>query len=431
MEATELLRTIAEKRTNAFEELKAVVDNVDPAVGYSAEDRAKKDKIHADIDDLDSREAIVKEQVDVSSKADEARSAMERFTRPDVDPDPAGSVDERAADWFRGKSGGKAFEEISLRGLKPGIRRTGGDGVEARVLTDGTMPAVSGGGATVATSFSHQLYAYLIFNSAIRQTRATVLTTDSGEPLVMPLVTAHPASGTVLPEGNTIQTSDPTFGQGTLHAYKYAQLVQVSNELLTDTSVDLLGYLAMAFGRALANGSGRDMIFGTGSSQPQGVCTGAVVGAGTIAKVAGGSSQSGIPTSNEIYDIYHAIIPPYRKNAEWLMADSALKAVRELKATTGQYLWTPGGLAGGVPNTLLDKPYTVDPNLTHTGLNATSIAFGDFSTFHIRDVGGLRFERSDDFAFNTDLVTFRAILRTDSLLLDQTGAIAVYVGGTA
>ena len=34
----------------AIEELKSVVDNVDPAVGYSAEDRAKKDKIHADID---------------------------------------------------------------------------------------------------------------------------------------------------------------------------------------------------------------------------------------------------------------------------------------------------------------------------------------------------------------------------------------------
>ena len=59
---------------------------------------------------------------------------------------------------------------------------------------------------------------------------------------------------------------------------------------------------------------------------------------------------------------------------------------------------------------------------------AKSIAFGDFSQFFVRLVGGVRFERSDDFAFGSDLVTFRAILRGDGPLVDRTGAIKVYVG---
>jgi HK97 family phage major capsid protein len=52
------------------------------------------------------------------------------------------------------------------------------------------------------------------------------------------------------------------------------------------------------------------------------------------------------------------------------------------------------------------------------GADAISIAFGDFSAY-IRDVRGVRFERSDDFAFGNDLVSFRAILRTDGDLVDE------------
>ena len=59
------------------------------------------------------------------------------------------------------------------------------------------------------------------------------------------------------------------------------------------------------------------------------------------------------------------------------------------------------------------------------------MAFGDFSTYFVRQVNGVRFERSDDYAFNTDLVTFRALLRGDGLTVDQTGAIKVFTGNAA
>lgn len=38
---------------------------------------------------------------------------------------------------------------------------------------------------------------------------------------------------------------------------------------------------------------------------------------------------------------------------------------------------------------------------------------------------------ADDFAFGSDLVTFRAILRGDGTLVDRTGAIKVYAGASA
>lgn len=50
--------------------------------------------------------------------------------------------------------------------------------------------------------------------------------------------------------------------------------------------------------------------------------------------------------------------------------------------------------------------------------NAKSILFGDWSRYVVRIVNGLRFERSDDFAFGSDVVTFRAILRADGALVN-------------
>jgi HK97 family phage major capsid protein len=123
-------------------------------------------------------------------------------------------------------------------------------------------------------------------------------------------------------------------------------------------------------------------------------------------------------------------------SAAWLTRDANVAGLRKLLDGNGIPLWQPS-LQVGVPDRLLGYPVVDDPNVAAfaTGATATAssvkgLAFGDFSAFYIRDVQGIRFERSDEFAFSTDLVTFRAILRTDSDLID-TSAIKLLIGGTA
>jgi HK97 family phage major capsid protein len=72
---------------------------------------------------------------------------------------------------------------------------------------------------------------------------------------------------------------------------------------------------------------------------------------------------------------------------------------------------------------LLGRPIVTDPTVAAVGSANMSVIFGDFSAYVIRDVAGVRIERSDDFAFSSDVVSSRAILRTDGDLLDTTGAI--------
>jgi HK97 family phage major capsid protein len=88
-------------------------------------------------------------------------------------------------------------------------------------------------------------------------------------------------------------------------------------------------------------------------------------------------------------------------------------------------------LVAGTPDTLLGKPIYTDPFVPAIATAAKSIIFGDWSQFFIRMVGGVRFERSDDYAFANDLVTFRALLRADSVLVDQTGALKHFIGNAA
>ena len=315
---------------------------------------------------------------------------------------------------------------MSLAGLR--VERVGHRNLvrETESRTGLVVGTTTAGGYTVPTTFRALLYQHLVFSSAIRQTNATVLTTENGDALLLPKTTAHPSNGTIVSEAAGIGEADPTFGQATLNAYKYGNLIQTSTELEQDTVVDLLGYIAKAAARSIANGAGADFVTGSGTSKPQGL----LVGASTIAQVTGGTGTSGAPTFTELTKIYDKIIPGYQVNAEWFMSQSALQAIRALVNTQGTPIFLQS-LSGDQPSTLFGKPVIIDPNMPASGTSATSVAFGDFSSYFIRDVAGIRFERSVDYAFANDLNTYRVLLRTDGRLLDLTGAIATYKGGTA
>jgi HK97 family phage major capsid protein len=281
------------------------------------------------------------------------------------------------------------------------------------------------GGETVPTSFYGQLVAHLIEVSGVMSANPTVLNTTSGENIEIPVTTAH-GSAALTAEAVALTEATPAFAKRTLSAYKYGTLLQASSELLADTGVNLESYLSMQAGRALGNALGVHLITGSGTNQPTGIVTSASTG------VTGGTGVVGAFTADNLIDLYYSVIAPYRNSAScgWLMRDATLGAARKLKDGQGQYLWQPS-IQVGVPDTLLGKPVQTDPNVAAVALGAKSVVFGDFAQYYVRMAGGVRFERSDDFAFDTDLTTFRAIIRADGLTVDQTGALKVFAGNAA
>lgn len=422
-----MVETLRGRRGNVWEQMKGLADKAsEENRSFSAEEQGQWDVMSEELDKLDAR---IKSALDTEARAKDADDAFNRLhgqgkgkvsgqraaAGGGQEGAPAEGDDAELRSWMRGE-GRSRFFDVRPKG------RVDWAGLQQRALTVGTATA---GGDTVPTTFYDRLVQHLIQTAAIMQSGAMVLNTDGGETIQVPKTTAH-STASIVSEGGTIGESDPTFGQVELNAFKYGCLIQISRELLDDTGVDLEGYLAMQAGRALGNAFGAHAITGDGSSKPRGVVTDATTGKTGATGVAGAFS------SDDIIDLFFSVIAPYRKSpaATWLMADSSIAAVRKLKDTTGQYIWQPG-LQAGVPDTILGKPVLTEPNVAAVATSAKSVVFGDMSQYFVRLAGGVRFERSDDFAFDSDLVTFRALMRADGALVDLTGAVKVFAGASS
>lgn len=411
-----LLRQLAEKRQTALAEARKITDRAEAEKReLSAEEVVAFDKWSADMDSIRAQGETVRKF------AEDNAAAEEYLTRALGKPAErnTGNANETFRSWAQGGAG-RSLDMPATLNASGG--HTSFQDAAARALVKGVATA---GGNTVPISFYDQLVQHLVDASGVLQAGPTVLETSSGEQLQIPITTAH-GSAALTPEGTAIPAADPTFSQRALGAFKYGQLVQVANELVTDTAVDLLGYIASSAGRNAGLAFGLDLLSGSGVSRPTGILTSATNGA------TGGAGVVGAFTADDLINLQYSVIGPYRNapNAAWLVKDATLGAIRKLKDGAGRYLFDASTSIGG-SDRMLGKPIYTDVNMPNVGLSAKSVLFGDISRFFVRMAGGVRFERSDEFAFNADLVTFRVLIRGDSILVDQTGAVKTFTGNAA
>lgn len=427
----ELIQSLYDRKRGLWERAKEVHARIEAETdGDSVAELQKEWEQHnSEISNLSTR---INNLLTMQEQEKEMSAERERFSTL-VTPDEeqhAGEFADRLRNFMRAGLGDvwapKTFD-LNLGTIGSGVEKEGivpGRGfVERHDLLKGTSTA---GAELVPTGFVRTLYEHLIAEASVRQTNAEVLRTTSGESLLVPKTTGHGAAA-IVSEAGALAESDPAFAQVTVGAYKYGQLIQISRELIEDSAVDILGYLARAAGRAIGVANGAHLVTGTGTGQPQGVAN---------APTAGVTGATGTTTSvvgDSIIALYYSVLPGYRRNGYWIANDATWAAVRQLKDNTGgagqgNYLWSPG-LAATEPDTILNRPVLSDPTMAVMAANAYSIGFGDFSAFYvIRDVDGVRFERSDDFAFGNDLVSFRSIFRTDArqLINGANGAVKFY-----
>ncbi len=416
---SDIVKRLRDRRMSVWEDAKGLADRAaDENRAFTAEEQGQWDALNEELDTLDKR---IKSAMDTEQRGKDADQAFDRLvgkkTEQRTEDDVVYGENTEIRKWLKGQSGSRYYE----------VRPHGYVSTDIRTLSK--LAAGSGASATVPTSFYDRLMAHLIEVSGILQAGPTVLRTDSGEQIQVPKTTAH-SSAVLTAEAASLSASDPVFSQAALSAYKYGHLLQISRELIDDTGVDLEGYLAMQAGRALGNAFGAAMVTGTGSGTPTGVLNNSTLGVqGPTGGTGGFGAQSGAGAGGDLLiDLFYSVIAPYRASSScaWLVKDSTMGAIRKLKDSTGNYVFQPA-LVAGTPDMLVSKPIYTDPFVPAIASGAKSVIFGDWSQFFVRFAGGVRFERSDEYAFANDLVTFRAVLRGDSILVDQTGAIKHFV----
>jgi HK97 family phage major capsid protein len=279
-------------------------------------------------------------------------------------------------------------------------------------------------GSPVPTSFYDQVLMLARHVGPMLET-STVLNTSGGENLQIPSLATY-SSGTAFAEGSAIGESDPTFNAFvTLGAYKYSFLTQLSRELIEDAGVDVLGFLAEQTGNALGYSVNAALTTGTGTVQPNGLMT------RTSAGVTGGTGVTGAFTADNLIDLVYSVDTAGRTlpGTGWQMNAKAISAVRKLKDNAGQYLFSPS-LSADARDLLLGYPIFENPGMADPATSAKSVIFGHLPSYYARTVGGLRLDRSDDYAFQNDLITFRATMRVDGNLI-QTSHVKYFAGAAS
>jgi HK97 family phage major capsid protein len=316
--------------------------------------------------------------------------------------------------------------------------RRGDEGfsAEERMAIRNTMSTTtsSEGGYTVQTNVAQQVLDAMKAGPGAMRSVATVIQTAGFGDLNYPTSDGTAEVGEIIGQNTTATAADATFGVKTLSAYKYSsKIVAVPFELLQDSNVDIETFVTNRLATRLGRITNTHFTTGTGSSQPNGIVT----AAGTGYTAATSTSQVTAVTYASLIELQHSVDPAYRATGKcgWMFNDSTLKKLRQVVDGQSRPIFVPGyevGVPGGVPDSLLGAPITINQDVATMAASAKSILFGDFSYYIIRDSMDVTMFRFTDSAYaKLGQVGFLAWMRTGGNLVDVGGAVKLFVNAAS
>lgn len=381
---------LRQKRSDVWDKAKAFLDERSGENGLmSGEDTAIYERMEQEVVDLGH--AIEREE-----RAAEIERELNAPVRPALTSRPLRAPETRrgvASDAYR-----DAFWKL--------MRAT--DRLNYDVRDALQVGELSEGGYTVPDEFEHQLIQGLEDENIMRGL-VHKITTSSGDRKI-PLVTSKGAAAWIEEEA-AIPESDDAFGQITLGAHKVASMIRISEELLHDSAFDLAGYITNEFARRVGAAEEEAILTGNGTHKPTGLLH------DTLGAELGVTAASAtVLTADDLIDLQHSVKSGYRRKARWVMNDAIVKLLRRLKDANGQYLWSPGLLAGQ-PDTLLNQQVLVSNYMPLPAAGKKVILYGDFSYYWLADREGRSIQRLNELFAQKDQVGFKVTQRVDGRLI--------------
>ena len=385
---SEFVKAQEELRANLTEQIREVIDSAEADKrGLDSSELEKIERIEADIRKAD--ETIAVAQRNEERKA-ELSVAAQGFI-PAVSERDASDILREVAE----TRGGHTFEKRATL-----------------VNSDNTVPK----------SFYDEVFDVARLVGPMLDV-SELINTTSGEDLTIPTLTAY-STATIKAAGSALAASEPTYSSITLGAYKYGFLIQAANELVTDAGFNLASHLAQQAGNAIGYAVNDALTNGTGTVQPQGVVGAA--GSGVV----GGTGVAGGFTADNLIDLaYTNLDGAVRRlpGVGYMAAGASIGAMRKLKDTAGNYLYQVGV---GQPDTFAGFQVVENPHMPAIATAAKSVLFGHLPSYKVRVAGGLQVASSQDYAFNTDLTTWRFLIRLDGNLT-HSGHINYFIGAAS
>lgn len=211
--------------------------------------------------------------------------------------------------------------EVELRGVEQFLK---GDihGAEVRTMTTGT------GAITVPTSLSNVIVEKLVEEAALFG-RAKSFTPVSGTLEV--LREKNIGDATFIGEMEDASMSDFTFDKVTLEQRRAATAIELSQQLVNDSGIDVVNYAVGVMTRRLARKLDETVLNGDKTKkQFEGILT------STVAEVVG-THEAGKISLDNLLDMTLAVHPDHLAGSVFVMGRPAFNQVAKLKDAQGNY----------------------------------------------------------------------------------------------
>lgn len=268
---------------------------------------------------------------------------------------------------------GNGEPPIELRAFR-GFLRHGREALAAEEVRALRVSDSTAGGYLAPEDFVRELDRNLVLTSPVRAA-ARIASTSAGN-VVLPKRTSGLTASWV-GETETRPETESAYGQTDLPVCEIAAYVDVSNALLEDSAFNLEAELAFNFAEEFGRLEGAAFVSGDGAKKPVGILN--TTGIDTVP-----SGDANTITADGIIDLVYDLPSPYAAGAAFGMRRSTMAAVRKLKSSSGDYLWSDS-LQAGQPPSLLGYPVIEMPDLPAIAASAKPIVFGNFSHFRIFD----------------------------------------------
>ena len=277
------------------------------------------------------------------------------------------------------------LDQFGLRGNRPlGGGHSGGSeeqrafmaycrsGIESKALSSGDDAA---GGYLAPAEFVAELDKDLIEFSPVRAAARVGQTTRGS--VMLPKRTTAPVATWVSETGTRTETS-PAYGLDEIVAQEMATFVDISNQLLDDSAIDLEAEIRSDLAEAFGKLEGTAFVLGDGVGKPEGILSTSA----NVTQVSTGNAT--LVTADSLRTVLYGLPGFYRRRSTWMMNGTTLGNIAKLKDGNGQYLWRPG-LREEDPDTLLGRPIIEATDMPDEAAGALAVALGDFQRYRIYD----------------------------------------------
>ncbi len=343
------------------EELKSVVESALEPVRKRIEDDVKR---------LGDETAETKQEFARVNEALDRLEVLQQKAALDTQAGPELDIDAKSYYGAHGAPGATPEQVAEYKqAFWQGFARKG----MAPEVKDLTIANDTQAGYLVPDTFLAEIIRGIVEFSPIRDV-VRVIPVGGGS-LQVPKRTGTPTA-TWRGEVQAMAETNLTVGLEEIPTHELSAAVDVSNQLLEDSMIDLESYVSMEVQEQFGVAEGAAYVSGNGVNKPEGFLNGG------ISQVETATNDTFV--ADDLITLYYTLKTGYAQRATWLLNRQIIATIRKFKnSSTDTYLWQPG-LSGSEPATILNRPYVEVPDMASTVADQTLVvAVGDWERCYI------------------------------------------------